>query len=174
MIEWLQSELREYYIYIKFIHLLFVMIWAWSTSVAYVFYVRIAWNEWKKDPTNQVLLDRRDWVYEQFDRGAVLEHIAFPIILITGPLLWVLGNWGLDNNWLYYKLLIVIFLFIPIEIFDYWIAHFGGNKERLRNKGEEEKREKMMLIHDKFLVYISPVIVTSVLSVLFLAIVKPF
>lgn len=173
MPEAIQSALLPYYIYIKFIHVFFVMIWSWSTAVAYTWYVKGAFLRWEKNPQDPVVIQRRNWAIEQFDKGVVMEHVAFPIILITGPLLYFIGPWNLDFTWLLIKLTIVIFIFVPLEIFDYWLSHFGGNKLKLKRKNEWEKYEHAIQQHWKFLKASTPFIMIFVPTVIFLAIVKP-
>ena len=174
MTELIRELLAPYYIYIKFIHLFFVMMWSWSTTVAYLWFAKVAYLKWKKDPENEELVRRRNWAFEQFDRGAVIEHTAFPIIMLTGPLLYWLGNWTMDANWLMVKLSIVLLLFIPIEIADYYLSHFGGNKYAIRKSNQPEKYERFIHIHWRFFQLTTPIIQYSVPTVLFLAIVKPF
>lgn len=173
MIEAMQSALLPYYIWIKFIHVFFVMIWSWSTAVAYTWYVKGAFLRWEKNPDDPVVIQRRNWAIEQFDKGVVMEHVAFPIILITGPLLYIIGPWSLDFTWLLIKLTIVIFVFVPLEIIDYWLSHFGGNKLKLKQRNEMDKYENAIQQHWKFLKASTPVIMFFVPAVIFLAIVKP-
>jgi uncharacterized membrane protein len=175
MLDTLRESLAHYYLIIKFIHLFFVMIWSWSTSVAYTWYVKGALVRWQKKPNDVEAIQRRNFAMEQFDKGAVLEHIAFPIILITGPLLYWLGGWTMaSSGWLALKLAIVTFIFIPMEIIDYWLAHFGGNKAMLRKKGLMQKYEKAMQQHWLFLRVSTPLIIITMPLVIFLAVVKPF
>lgn len=96
-IETTESTFSDYYLHIKYVYVFFVMIWASSTAVAYGWYVKGAFLEWEKSPDDPQFIKRRNWSIEQFDRGVVLEDIAFPIIIITGPLLWISSGWRLDN-----------------------------------------------------------------------------
>lgn len=174
MIELLRELLGPYYLYVKFIHVFFVMIWSWSTAVAYTWYVKGAFLRWEKNPEDPTVIQRRNWAIEQFDKGVVLEHVAFPIILITGPLLYAIGPWNLDFKWLVAKLLIVLLIFIPLEIIDYWLSHFGGNKLRLKSRNETEKYERAIHQHWRFLKASTPIITIFVPATIFLAITKPF
>jgi hypothetical protein len=160
-------------LYIKFIHVFFVMIWAWSTAVAYGWYVKGAFLKWEANPDDPEGIRRRNRAIEQFDRGVILEHIAFPIVIVSGPLLFVITGWGLDNPWLLLKLLVVVFIFVPMEIFDYYLSHFGGNKYKLRLRGESEKYERAVRRHWLFLKITTPLIMIFVPLVIFLSIVKP-
>ncbi len=175
MFEALREILLPYYLYVKFVHLFFVMIWSWSTAVAYTWYVKGAFVRWEKNPTDPLAIERRNYAQEQFDKGVVLEHIAFPVILITGPLLlWLVGWNPMEAKWLLVKLCIVAFIFIPMEVCDYWLSHFGGNKEMLRRKGLIDKYEQSMKQHWLFLKVSTPLIVAFMPLVIFLAVVKPF
>lgn len=173
MIESIQSTLVPYYMYIKFVHVFFVMIWSWSTAVAYTWYVKGAFLRWEKNPDDQTLIQRRNWAIEQFDKGVVMEHVAFPIILITGPLLYFIGPWTLEIKWLLIKLTVVIFVFLPLEIVDYWLSHFGGNKFKLKQRQQMERYENAIQLHWRFLKASTPLIMIFVPTVIFLAIVKP-
>lgn len=173
MLETMQNALAPYYVYIKFVHVFFVMIWAWSTAVAYTWYVKGAFLRWEKNPNDPTVIQRRNWAIEQFDKGVVMEHVAFPVILITGPLLYLIGPWTLDFTWLLIKLTVVVFVFVPMEIADYWLSHFGGNKIKLKNNQQMEKYERAIQQHWKFLKVSTPVVTFFVPAVIFLAIVKP-
>jgi len=173
MIETIQTTFAGYYLYIKFVHVFFVMIWAFSTSVAYGWYVRGAFLKWAANPDDPALIRRRNRAIEQFDRGVVLEHVAFPVILLTGPLLMIIAGWRLDSPWLVLKLLVVIFVFVPMEAVDYYLSHFGGNKYRLRMRGESGRYELAIRRHWQFLRITTPLIIVFVPLVIFLAIVKP-
>jgi len=103
----------------------------------------------------------------------VLEHIAFPVILVTGPLLFLIAGWPLDAPWLVVKLLVVILVFVPMEVVDYYLSHFGGNKYRLRKRGDPEAYERSIRRHWRFLRVTTPLIIVFVPLVIFLSIVKP-
>lgn len=173
MIDFIQNILGDYYTLVKYIHILFVMIWSFSTFVGAAYYVYPVMNMWRRNPRDPEIIHLRNWVMERFDEGVIYEHIAFPIVLITGPLLYILGGFDFSTNWLNLKLLIVIGIFIPIEIFDYHISHFGGNKEKLRRAGDMTKYEKAVHSHWWFLLITTPAILIFVILVLTLALTKP-
>lgn len=173
MLEVLRSSLGSYYLYIKFVHVFSVMIWAWSTAVAYGWYVRGAFVKWAANPDDPELIRRRNFAIEQFDRGVIFEHVAFPVIIVTGPLLYLVAGWQANTPWLLLKLLVVIFIFVPMEAFDYYLSHGGGNKYRLRMRGESEQYEVAIRRHWLFLKITTPLIVIFVPIVIFLSIVKP-
>lgn len=174
LLDSLRTTLAPSYLYIKFIHLFFVMIWGWSTAVAYSWYVKGAFLRWEKNPRDAQAIQRRNWAIEQFDKGVVLEHVAFPIILVTGPLLWFIGPWNLDFKWLVVKLAIVALIFVPMEVCDYWLSHFGGNKEKLRRRNLPEQYERAIHLHWQFLKISTPLIIVFMPAVVFLAVTKPF
>lgn len=170
----IRNFLTEHYMLLKFIHVIFAMIWVWSTSVAYISYVVPVFRQWLANPDEPETTRMRNWVMERFDHGVILEHVAFPILLVTGPMLMLAGGWTLGDNWLAAKLVLIVLVFIPIEIVDYWLSHFGGNKRRLRDAGATADYEAYIHRHWWFLVVATPIISIFAIGVLFLAIVKPF
>ncbi|HAC57524.1 MAG TPA: hypothetical protein DCF73_04100, partial [Rhodobiaceae bacterium] len=79
---------------------------------------------------------------EAFDRGVILEHVAFPGILVTGLLMLWLGGWSPSESWwLMAKLGLVVLVFIPMEAVDYRISHFSKPKRQMRLDGETERLE---------------------------------
>ena len=64
--------------------LLMVAVWAFSTAVAYRNYIVPAFRAWQREPHNAAAIARRNEFMERFDRGVVLEHIAFPLVLAGG------------------------------------------------------------------------------------------
>lgn len=174
MLSTLSSQFAEYYFYIKFIHLVFAAMWAWSTSVAYLHYLVPLFRSWQKDPMDADKTRLRNWAMERFDDGAKLEHIAFPMLLLTGPMLMLAGGWSVDYGWFAMKLVLIVLVFIPIEVADYYLAHFGGNKEKLRLAGKREEYERAIHIHWWFLVITTPIVAISITFTFFLAVVKPF
>ena len=174
MIAFIQNTLGPFYIYIKFVHLVFVMIWLWSTAVGFAYYLVPVFKAWRRNPEDRQIIDLRNWAIERFDHGAIYEHIAFPMVIITGPLLWIIGGWTPASGWFLLKLLIVLGFFIPIEIADYHLSHFGGNKQRLRRSGDPVAYEKGIHKHWFYLVVISPPVMVFGIVVVYLAVVKPF
>jgi uncharacterized membrane protein len=174
MIQFLQSLLGPYYLFIKFVHVIAVTVWLWSTAVGYAFYLVPVFKAWRRNPDDTAIIALRDWAMERFDHGVIYEHLAFPMVLLSGPLLWIASGWSPAAGWFLLKLLIVVTIFIPIEICDYYLAHLGGNKQRLRAAGNPDLYERAIHRHWWFLLLTSaPVIVFGVL-VIFLAVVKPF
>lgn len=173
MLELVREYLGPHYLIIKFVHVFAVMAWSWSTAVAYTSYLKPAYIKWRRNPSDSLLKQRRNMAFEQFDRGAIIEHTAFPVLLISGGLLFVLAGWNLDFNWLLFKLSIVAFIFVPIEIFDYWLSHFGGNKHYIKRTGTAEKYERYIQHHWLFFRITTPLITIFMPMVIFLAIVKP-
>lgn len=166
--------LAPYYIYIKFIHVIFVMIWVWSTALGYAYYLVPVFKAWRRNPEDQEVIALRNWAIERFDHGVIYEHVAFPIILITGPLLYIIGPWSTAFNWLLLKICIVCFVMIPIEVVDYHLSHFGGNKRRIRETGNMELYEKSIHQHWLFFLFSSAPVMIFAMIILFLAITKPF
>lgn len=174
MLVFLQNALGPYYQYIKFIHVFFVMMWMFSATVGYVHFLMPVLKAWRRDPDDEDRVAMRNWVMERFDHGVTYEHFAFPMVLLTGPLLWIVGGWNPASGWFVLKLLIVLGIFLPIEIIDYYLSHFGGSTHRLKLSGDPERFERGVQRHWLFLLFTSPPVVVFGLIVVFLAITKPF
>ncbi|MFK7977615.1 MAG: hypothetical protein AB8C02_15880 [Halioglobus sp.] len=148
--------------------------WSFSTAVAYRNYIVPAFYGWLRDPENPKKITQRNDAMERFDRGAILEHIAFPIVLISGlGLLWIAGWEWQALNWLGAKLLIIGIIFIPMECVDYYISHGGGNKRSIRLAGDSLRYEQMIRFHWQFFRVTTPLVVTLIPLLFYLAIVKP-
>ena len=167
------DNLMVYYPYIKFIHLFSVMIWSMSAVGAYVYYFRTTLFAVKKDPQNMELQRRLIWAYEQFDKTVVLEHIAFPMLLITGLLMFLMAGWTTDSSWMLVKLVIVIGFFVPLELLDVWISHVLGPRISKNRENDVNGWNKGRALHWRFLKTVSPWVAVSIPLVIFLAVVKP-
>jgi hypothetical protein len=111
---------------------------------------------------------------ERFDAGAVLEHGAFPVLLLTGLLMVWLAGWPWQAvNWLSLKLGIVLLIFVPLEIIDFYISHMGGNKKKIRATGNMQRYETMIRFHWQFFRVSTPLIIVLVPLVFYLAVTKP-
>lgn len=173
MFETLRTLLAPWYLEVKALHLFAVTVWMWSTAAAYAFYLVPIFKAWRRNPQDREVLALRDWAIERFDQGATYEHIAFPVILLTGPLLYFIAGWSTASGWLALKLLIVIGIFVPLEIFDYHLSHFGGNKRNVRRLGDPDAYETAVHRHWLFLLLSSPLVMIFGTLVLVLAVVKP-
>ena len=144
-----------------------------SAVGAYVYYFRTTLFAAKKDPHNMELQRRLIWAYEQFDKTVVLEHIAFPVVLITGLLMFFMAGWSIDSQWLLIKLVIVIGFFIPLEILDVWISHVLGPRISKHRESDVDGWNQGRALHWKFLKIVSPWVGITIPLVIFLTVVKP-
>ncbi|MDR3419261.1 MAG: hypothetical protein P4L83_24040 [Nevskia sp.] len=172
-IESIRVALAPWYLQIKFVHLLAVMVWIWSTSVAYMSYLVPVFKAWRRNPGDRGLIAMRDWVMDRFDEGVIYEHVAFPVILVTGPLLYIAGGWSTGAAWLMLKLLVVAGVMVPMELCDYYLSHFGGNKRRIRGSDRPQRHEAMVHAHWWFLLVTTPAVAVFSLLIVFLAVTKP-
>ncbi|MEQ9529843.1 MAG: DUF2269 family protein [Parvibaculaceae bacterium] len=166
--------LAPWYAQIRFLHVIFVGIWAFSTAVAYQNYVIPAFRRALAAPGDAEAIAHRNRMIEAFDKGVVLEHVAFPGILVTGLLMLWLGGWSLTESWwLTAKLVLVVLVFIPMEIVDYRISHFSKPKRQMRLDGETDRLEAAIAFHWKFLRVSTFFVVTTIPAAIYLAVVKP-
>ncbi|MFN3627916.1 hypothetical protein [Parvibaculum sp.] len=168
--EWLSP----WYAQIKFLHVILVGIWAFSTAVAYQNYVIPAFRRALAHPPDAEAIAHRNRMIEAFDKGVVLEHVAFPGVLLTGLLMLWLGQWSIAETWwLAAKLVLVVLVFIPMEIVDYRISHFSRPKREMRLAGKTAQLEAAIAFHWKFLRVSTFFVVTTIPAAIYLAIVKP-
>lgn len=165
--------LAPYYFYFKFFHVFFVLMWTMSAVGAYIFYLRATIYEFQERPEDKELERRLVWAYEQFDKTVILEHIAFPIVLLTGLLMFFGSVWSLEHHWMLVKLAIVFGFFVPLEIYDIWISHVLGPRISKNKNADPGAWDEGRALHWKFLKGSSPWIRITVPTVVFLAVVKP-
>ena len=172
--EELRTVLMPWYLQVKFVHLFMVAMWSFSTAVAYRNYIIPAFRAWQREPGSADRIARRNDFMERFDKGAVLEHIAFPLVLVTGiTMVWLAGWPWLALNWLGLKLLIIGVIFVPMEVVDYYISHGGGNKRKIRQSGDMQRYERMTLFHWRFFKVTTPLVVIFVPLLFLIAVTKP-
>jgi len=86
----LRMALAPWYLSIKALHVFSAMAWAWSTAVAWVYYLKPAFRRALANPDDAEARRRRDRFMEAFDRSAAIEHVAFTILIATGLVMfWV-------------------------------------------------------------------------------------
>lgn len=142
--------------------------------MAYLYYIAPAFRRWERNPGDAATIARRNELMERFDRGAILEHVAFPLLLASGVLMVWLAGWSWrEVNWLSVKLGIVLLVFMPMEIIDYYISHFGGNKRSIRHSGNTERYEAMTRFHWRFFRVTTPLVMILVPVLFYLAVAKP-
>ena len=166
------NELAPWYLYIKFLHVFCVGLWSFSAVGAFWF-VYVANRERRQARGDDELLRRDEWVRWHFNNVVFLEHVAFPLVLITGGLLFAAASWNLSAGWLALKVAIILGVFVPMEILDTWLSHFHVPRA-MRDKAKDPARFRAALKRqDNFLRYSSWAVLLLVPSVMFLALVKP-
>lgn len=177
MYETFHHALAPYYLYIKMIHVPAAFLWLFSVTMGYMHYLVPVMQAWRRNPTDSGLTLMRNWVFERFDAGVSVEHVAYPVLLVTGILLFIAGGWGPQSGWLMMKIAIVIVVTVPMEGIDYYISHLNGNKRYLRDQHDEpdwEVYEQALHRHWWFFLVTTPVIGLMVVSIMYLAFTKPF
>ena len=171
----LHALLAPWYLWIKALHVFAAMVWAASTAVAYAYYLKPAFRRVRFRPGDAAARAERDRLMERFDRGVVLEHVAFPVLVLTAiAMLWLRGFELGGLSFLTVKLALGVLVFVPMEIADVWLSHLGGNKARIRASGDLARYERVMDLHWLFFRITEPIIVIVVPIVVLLAVAKPF
>jgi len=175
VLEALRTALGPFYLHIKALHVLSAAIWSFSTAVAWVYYLKPVLRSARAHPDDAARRARRDEFMDRFDRGAAFEHVAFALLVVTALLMLWLGRADLTRfSFVTAKVWIGVLVILPMEAFDIYLAHLGGNKARVRATGDAERHERMMDWHWTFLRITEPIVLVLVPAMFFLAVVKPF
>ena len=168
----LGPTLSSHYGIIKFIHLMAVIIWS-ASAIGGFYYVVVASRESRQNRDDEELGRRYEWTRWHFNNVVILEHVSFIVILPTGLILAAMFNWNQDIPWLYTKMVIVVFVFIPMEIMDITLAHFLVPRAMLGRESNPTRYRKVMKFHDRFLLVTSFIVAVTVPWVVYLAAAKP-
>jgi len=175
VIEELRMAIAPFYLYVKAIHVLVAAVWSFSTVVAWVFYLKPTLRSALKHPDDAVRRARRDEFMERFDRGAGWEHVALVLLVLTAFLMLWIGQVDLTRwSFITAMLWIGIIVILPMEAFDIYLSHMGGNKARIRATGDSERYEQVMALHWTFFRITEPIVVVLVPMMFVLAVAKPF
>lgn len=80
-----------------------------------------------RNPDTEETRRARNRAMEAFDRGVVVEHLVFPVVIASGLSLFLAAGWPLGWNRLPIKLAVVFAIFIPMESLGFRLSRFGGN-----------------------------------------------
>ena len=107
-----------------------------------------------------------------------LDPLEGSVVIAFGSFLIAISTYlTKDRHWKIFfasLIMIIVGVFLPVEICDYYLSHFGGNKHRVRQSGDEVAYEKAMQQHWMFFLITSPPVVIFGLIIVFLAVTKPF
>jgi hypothetical protein len=173
--EEIRALLAPYYLYVKAFHVISAALWSFSTAVAWVFYLKPALRRAARAPEDREARARRDLYLELFDRGAIVEHVALAVLVVTALMMIWLANVELGRfSFVTAKLWIGVLVIVPMEAVDIYLSHLGGNKARIRRSGDVARYERMVRHHTTFLHVTEPIVVVLVPLLFVLAVAKPF
>ena len=175
MAEELRALLAPWYGYIKAVHVIAAALWSFSTAVAWVFYLKPALRRAALAPGDGGARARRDHYLELFDRGAIVEHVALGVLVVTALAMLWLGRVDLTRwSFVTAKLWLGVVVILPMEAIDIYLSHLGGNKAAIRRSGDMARYERMVGHHTRFLYVTEPIVVVLVPLLFVLAVAKPF
>jgi hypothetical protein len=174
MADALQGLLLSWYGWLTFLHLFTLGVWAFSATGAYWLVAVAAAQRRRHAGTAQAgEYERRDeWARWHFNIVVRAEHIAFPLLLLTGLLLFVAGGWQVQG-WLAWKLLIVLGIFLPMEIYDTWLSHVHVPAAMRAKTGDRALFRRALRRQDRFIAASMWIVVLLIPLVMWLASVKP-
>lgn len=113
--------------------------------------------------------------YRIFIKTLILEHVAFVALIASGIGMACLV-FGFNQPWLQWKLLIILFLIVPLEILDIWYGNIKLPQIFLRfnDAGYDTTQTKTLHIYHAYVTRTAiAVIPISVLAIMWLVIAKP-
>jgi hypothetical protein len=118
------------------------------------------------------------YLYRGFFQMLWLEHLGFFTMLASGlVLLGMYGFGAIATTWLELKLALVVLIIVPIELADLWFSHRGLPEifASRRPDAPYTEREKRLLdlYHRRFVPITLPVLLATVVVVMWLAVAKP-
>ena len=164
--------LASHYGVVKFIHLMSVIVWS-ASALGGFYYVLVASWERRHNPADAELARRYEWTRWHFNFVVIMEHAAFIVAIPTGLMLAAIFNWNQEIPWLHVKIMVVVFVFVPMEILDMALAHFYVPRAMLGRESHPARYRRVMKFHDRFLLVTSFIVVTTVPWVIYLATAKP-
>ncbi len=156
----------------KLIHLSAAIVWCASALGAF-WYVIVAWWERRKLPEDQELVRRDEWVRWHFLVVVILEHVSFLVLLPSGWYLMTSMGYKLAMGWLAAKVAIVVFVLIPLEVFDIWLSHWQVPRTHLRRVENPDAYARAVRLHNIFLVVGMAVVGICIPAILWLVVFKP-
>ena len=113
--------------------------------------------------------------YRIFIKTLILEHIAFVALLASGIGMACLV-YGFNQPWLQWKLFIIVFLIVPLEILDIWYGNIKLPQifARLNEAGYDAKQTRTLHVYHAYVTRTAiAVIPISVLAIMWLVVAKP-
>lgn len=171
--EAIQLALAPWYYVILFCHLFLLGIWAFSATGAF-WLVAVAGAQRRRAPGDPEMERRDDWARWHFNVVVRAEHVAFPLLLLTGLMLYVAAQWSVaENPWLLWKLVIVLGIFLPMELYDTWLSHVHVPRAMRRKVEDLVAFKRAIRRQDRFITWSMWIVVLLIPLVMFLAVVKP-
>jgi len=113
--------------------------------------------------------------YRIFIYTLILEHVAFVALIASGIGMACLV-YGFNQPWLQWKLLIIMFLIVPLEILDIWYGNIKLPQifARLNEAGYDAKQTRTLHIYHAYITCTAiAVIPISILAIMWLVVAKP-
>lgn len=116
-------------------------------------------------------------LYRDFVKFFWIEHLGLVLLLGSGiSLLSMYGVAALDWAWIRLKIALVVFILLPIEAVDIWFGHVrlpGQFSSRQEITAEATNMKSVRLYERTFVPISLPVLLVTVVVIMWLAIAKP-
>ena len=173
--QFIQDFALDHLVGIRAIHIVSAIIWSFLIMAPMLFYIKPAVTQAAQNPSDPEMVRRGHWVLEQYDQVAILEHVFLVFLLGSGLLLYSTGIATFANGWFLAKMILVVGILIPLEVFDIWLAHIKAPRETRSKKAADPKSYAAFRdFFYKAITRTAPPMVLAILATLYLALMKPF
>jgi hypothetical protein len=116
-------------------------------------------------------------LYRDFTKFFWVQHLGLFLLLGSGVLLLSMyGNTALSWTWIQLKIALVLCVLLPIELMDMWFGHIRLPRQfssQGRNTDSRKKMSSVELYERRFVPISLPILLVTVVVVMWLAIAKP-
>lgn len=116
-------------------------------------------------------------LYRDFTKFFWVQHLGLFLLLGSGVLLLSMyGHTALSWTWVQLKIALVLCVILPIEVMDMWFGHIRLPRQfssRHRNTISNKKMNSLELYERRFVPISLPILLVTVVVIMWLAIAKP-
>lgn len=156
--------------FVKLLHIAGLILWLGPSGGAWLL-VQLS-----KRRLDQQSTEYRE-LYRDFVKFFWVEHFGLLLILGSGVLLALMyGNTLLALKWFQLKIALVLFVLLPLEVIDIWFGHIRLPDQLSSQKRDTKVKTKsnaLELYERRFVPIALPILLLTVIIIMWLAIAKP-
>src|SRR6187551_1281104 len=158
----------DIFVALKILHIGSLIFWLGPSLGAWFVLLALRKHEGEITPATHL-------AYRIFIKMIILEHVAFVALIASGIGMACLV-FGFNQPWLQWKLLIILFLIVPLEILDIWYGNIKLPQifSEFNEAGYNMQQSKTLHIYHAYVTrFAIAVIPINVLAIMWLVIAKP-